>query len=145
VSFVGVTICSPQGSRSGPASSMVQILFFRNTDVLKTRSLWDPSYTDPSIHEVVRLIPRMRDWVNTNYPGTKISLSEHNWGNHNSTLGVVTYAQVFGIFGREGLDAATVSYPPLVNEVTVNSFVLILLLRLPLLPLSCTPITTGMA
>ena len=47
-----------------------------------TRSLWDPNYTDPSwIQSKVRLIPRMREWVNTHYyPGTPIALTEIQLG-----------------------------------------------------------------
>jgi len=44
-----------------------------------TRSLWDPSYTDPSwIGDTIDLIPRMRSWVASDYPGTKTSLSEYD-------------------------------------------------------------------
>ena len=72
-----------------------------------TRALWDPSYSDESwIGEPVRLIPRMRDWVNRYYPGTKIALTEWNWGAEGSANGAVALAEVLGIFGREGLDMA---------------------------------------
>jgi hypothetical protein len=68
----------PQGGQAltttGDAS--LQALRLRST-----RSLWDPTYTDESwINEPVYLIPRMRGWVDTYYPGTAISLSEYNWG-----------------------------------------------------------------
>ena len=37
-----------------------------------TRSLWDPNYTDESwINGKVALIPRMKSWVATYYPGTR--------------------------------------------------------------------------
>ena len=80
------------------------------TDV--TRSLWDPHYRDPSwIDSVIRLLPRMRDWVRKDYPGTKLSLSEYNLG-----LGVTSSPQLqnvieadgLGIFGRQRLALATV-------------------------------------
>ena len=46
-----------------------------------TRSLWDPNYTDESwIKEKVRLIPRLKEWVKENYPGTAIGITEYNWG-----------------------------------------------------------------
>ena len=45
-----------------------------------TRSLWDPSYTDPSfINAQIRLLPRMRDWVSQHYPGTKTLVSEYDF------------------------------------------------------------------
>jgi hypothetical protein len=79
-----------------------------------TRSLWDPSYTDPSwIADTIRLIPRMHEWVNQNYPGTKLSLSEYDLAvdsgatNDHINLDNLIEADVLGIFGREGLDLAT--------------------------------------
>ncbi|MCB0060922.1 MAG: glycoside hydrolase family 44 protein [Caldilineaceae bacterium] len=72
-----------------------------------TRSLWDPTYRDESwIGEPVRLIPRMREWVDANYPGTKLALTEYNWGGLDHINGAVAQADLLGIFGREGLDMA---------------------------------------
>jgi hypothetical protein len=79
-----------------------------------TRSLWDPTYVDESwIADagpeggVVRMIPRMRAWVAANYPGTKIAIGEYNWGALDHINGALAQADVLGIFGREGLDLAT--------------------------------------
>jgi len=73
-----------------------------------TRSLWDNTYVDQSwIGEIVKLIPRMRDWVDTNYPGTKLAITEYNWGAPEHINGALAQADVLGIFGREGLDLAT--------------------------------------
>ncbi|HEX7974601.1 MAG TPA: glycoside hydrolase family 44 protein [Anaerolineales bacterium] len=92
-----------------------------NTQALRlrsTRSLWDPSYADESwIFDTeggpaVRLIPRMREWVNQNYPGTKLAISEYNWGALDSLNGALAQADVLGIFGREGLDLAALWDPP---------------------------------
>ena len=77
-----------------------------------TRSLWDDTYTDESwIEEPVRLIPRMRDWVDKNYPGTKLALTEYNWGALDHINGALAQADVLGIFGREALDLATLWAP----------------------------------
>ena len=77
------------------------------------RSLWDKSYTDPSwINDKIYLIPRMHDWVNQHYPGTRLLVSEYDFYQHDGNLGAVTYAEVLGVFGREGLDAATAWSPP---------------------------------
>ena len=82
-----------------------------------TRSLWDATYVDESwIGEAVRLIPRMRDWVNTYYPGTKIAITEYNWGGLESINGALSQADVLGIFGREGVDLATLWGPPTATE-----------------------------
>jgi hypothetical protein len=43
-----------------------------------TRSLWDPTYVDESfINEIIRLIPRMKDWVAANDPGTPLGVTEY--------------------------------------------------------------------
>jgi hypothetical protein len=73
-----------------------------------TRALWDPTYTDESwIKDKIMLIPRLKGWVNTGYPGTKIGITEYNWGAEGSMSGATAQADVWGIFGREGLDLAT--------------------------------------
>jgi len=84
-----------------------------------TRSLWDPSYMDESWISstqpggvAVSLIPRMKDWVDANYPGTKLAVSEYNWGALDNINGALAQADVLGIFGREGLDLATLWAPP---------------------------------
>lgn len=78
-----------------------------------TRGLWDSTYTDESwIGEPVYLIPRMRAWVEANYPGTKLAITEYNWGALDHINGALAQADVLGIFGREGLDLATLWSPP---------------------------------
>ncbi|HWN71154.1 MAG TPA: glycoside hydrolase family 44 protein, partial [Haliangium sp.] len=73
-----------------------------------TRSLWDPTYVDESwIAQSVRLIPRMRDWVAQNYPGTRLAISEYNFGALDHINGALAQADALGIFGREGVDLAT--------------------------------------
>ena len=93
---------------SPAGSSSTQALRLRST-----RSLWDPNYQDESwIPDKVRLIPRMLDWVNANYPGTKTAVTEYNWGALDHINGALAQADVLGIFGREGLDLATLWGPP---------------------------------
>jgi hypothetical protein len=73
-----------------------------------TRAFWDPAYVDQSwINSVIKLIPRMHDWVATYYPGTKIGVTEYNWGAENHINGATAQADILGIFGREGLDLGT--------------------------------------
>src|SRR5439155_18155212 len=54
----------------------------------------------------VNLINLMKSWVNTYYPGTRIGLTEYNWGAEGHMNGATTQADIWGIFGREGLDLA---------------------------------------
>ena len=93
----------PQGGEFGNDTSQAMQLR-RNRS---TRSLWDPNYTDETwINDKVKLIPRIKGWVNTYYPGTKTALTEYNWGAEGHINGATTQADVLGIFGREGLDMA---------------------------------------
>lgn len=72
-----------------------------------TRALWDPGYVDESwINDRVHLVPRLRGWVNTYYPGTSIGITEYNWGAEHHINGATAQADIWGIFGREGLDMA---------------------------------------
>ena len=91
----------PQGGEfSDDVSSAMQLRRNRST-----RSLWDPTYVDETwINDRVQLIPRLRNWVSTSYPGTLVGITEYNWGAESHINGATTQADVFGIFGREGLD-----------------------------------------
>ncbi len=88
-----------------------------------TRSLWDPTYTDESwIGQPVTLIPRMKQWVTENYPGTKLAITEYNWGALDHINGALAQADVLGIFGREGLDLATLWGPPETDQPGAYAF-----------------------
>jgi hypothetical protein len=94
---------------------------FQALRLRSTRALWDPTYRDeswiggddqPEDWRTVRLIPRMRAWVSANYPGTKLAITEYNWGGLEHINGALAQADVLGIFGREGLDLAALwNYP----------------------------------
>jgi hypothetical protein len=97
--------CYPQENNVGTDATDSTTALLRNES---TRQFWDTNYTDPSwINSVIALIPRMRSWVTTNYPGTKIGITEYNWGAEPSINGATAQADIYGIFGREGLDLAT--------------------------------------
>ncbi|TFK30099.1 hypothetical protein FA15DRAFT_197786 [Coprinopsis marcescibilis] len=83
-----------------------------------TRSLWDTTYndeswigTDPQSHQpnprAVSLIPRFKQLIKEIYPDTKLSVSEWSSTNENDITGGLVTADVLGIFGKYGLDAAT--------------------------------------
>lgn len=77
------------------------------------RSLWDPSYTETSwitqfsTMGPINLLPRLRQKVDAHYPGTKLSISEYNYGAGGDISGGIAQADVLGVFGRENLFAAT--------------------------------------
>jgi len=95
-----------------------------------TRVFWDPTYTDPNYPQpnyttdpnytpscspplqAPQLIPMMQTWVTNDYPGTKTSISEYNWGGQEHINGAVAQADILGIFGEYGLDLATLWGPP---------------------------------
>lgn len=94
----------PQGGEFGDDVSTAMQLR-RNQS---TRSLWDPSYVDQTwINDTVDLIPRLHRWADTYYPGTKIAITEYNWGAEGFINGATAQADILGIFGREGLDLAS--------------------------------------
>ncbi len=87
-----------------------------------TRSLWDPYYVDESWinEEPIQLIPRMRKWVDLYYPGTKLAITEYNFGALDHINGALAQADALGIFGREGLDLATLWWYADTNQPEFN-------------------------
>jgi len=77
------------------------------------RSLWDPTYTENSwiaqfsTNGPIRLLPRLHDKIAANYPGTRLAITEYNYGAANHISGAIAQADALGVFGREGLFAAT--------------------------------------
>jgi hypothetical protein len=76
------------------------------------RSLWDASYVEQSWISkdagagAIRLIPRLRDKIAAHYPGTRVAITEYNYGGSEHISGGIAQADVLGIFGREELFAA---------------------------------------
>lgn len=94
----------PQGGEFSEATD-TQTTLLRNRS---TRQLWDPNYVSESwIGDKVMLIPRIKTWAGTYYPGTATAITEYNWGAETSISGATTQADIYGIFGREGLTLAT--------------------------------------
>jgi len=103
-----------QGEFGSDDSAAMQTIRNRST-----RSLWDPNYTDTSwINSKVQLIPRMKSWVATYFPGLMTGITEYNWGDDANMNGATTQADIFGIFGREGLDMASRWGTPATNSPT---------------------------
>ncbi len=97
--------CYPQSGEFSQTDVSTSMQLLRNRS---TRQFWDTTYVDASwINSVVMLIPRMKNWVAAYYPGTKIGITEYNWGAEPYINGATAQADLYGIFGREGLDLAT--------------------------------------
>ena len=83
------------------------------------RSLWDPTYTETSwitqwsTYGPIKLLPRLQDKIDRNYAGTKLAITEYNYGGGQHISGGIAQADALGIFGREGVLAA--------NEWQLNS------------------------
>ena len=111
----------PQGEgvfSEDPGDAATQALRLRST-----RALWDASYADESwIGQPVFLIPRMRAWVDGSYPGTKLAITEYNWGALGYLNGALAQADLLGIFGREGLDLAALWEPPAADDPGAFAF-----------------------
>jgi hypothetical protein len=90
------------------------------------RALWDPAFrpaaadgdnSDPDrdsswiahdiLNEAVRLIPRLEDKAAHDFPGTRLSISEYEFGGGLHISGALAEADCLGIFGREGVFSAT--------------------------------------
>lgn len=80
--------------------------------MMAPRSLWDPAYvenswiTDCCSDGAIRLLPRLQDMIDAHYPGTRIAMTEYNYGGGGHISGGVAQADVLGIFGREDVFAA---------------------------------------
>ncbi len=76
------------------------------------RSLWDPTYVETSwISQdagvgAIRLLPWLREKITAHYPGTRLAITEYNYGGGRHISGGVAQADVLGIFGREDVFAA---------------------------------------
>jgi len=88
-----------------------------------TREFWDPTYVVTGDYWIVdpfhngapiapQLIPRLKQMVAQNYPGTKIGISEYNWTALDTLNGGLAQAEILGVFGQQGLDMATLWGPP---------------------------------
>ena len=55
----------------------------------------------------IRLIPWLHERIAERYPGTKLSMTEYNFGAPDHISGALAQADVLGIFGREGLFVGT--------------------------------------
>jgi hypothetical protein len=104
-----------------PGSAELQAQRLRST-----RSLWDATYSDESwigqYNPPVRLIPYFKQLIADHYPGTRLAISEYNWGGRQSLNGALAQADVLGIFGREGVDLATLWGPPSTTDAVAYAF-----------------------
>jgi Glycoside hydrolase family 44 len=88
-----------RGGKTDPATAALRIR--------STRGLWDPTYLDESwIAAKTRVLPLLREWIDANYPGLRISIGEWNFGAEGHMSGGLATAEVLGHFGLEGVYSA---------------------------------------
>lgn len=75
--------------------------------IRSVRGLWDPSYQDESyVGEPIRLLPRLREWIDENDPGLGISIGEYNFGAARHPSGGLATAEALGRFAEAGITSA---------------------------------------
>jgi fibronectin type 3 domain-containing protein len=89
--------------------------------VQSPRNLWDPTFTDsgnsnPWIYQElggtpINILGRLQAKINTENPGMKISVTEYESGGWNHIAGTIAQADNLGIFGAQGVFAASF-WPP---------------------------------
>jgi hypothetical protein len=90
------------------------------------RSLWDPAYKEKSwiadsIGGPIRLLPRMREKIEKHYPGTKLAVTEYYYGGGDHISGALAQADILGIYGREGVFAATLWHLGKTDDRFINA------------------------
>lgn len=75
------------------------------------RSLWDATYLEKSWiaaawGKPIRLIPWLRERIAARYPGTKLAITEYDFGAGDHISGGLAQVDALGVFGREGVDVA---------------------------------------
>ena len=78
------------------------------------RSLWDPTYTETSWitdpaqfnYGPINLLPGLTAKIATTFPGTKLGISEGNYGGGGDVSGAIATADVLGIFGQQQVGLA---------------------------------------
>ncbi len=83
-----------------------------NARLQAPRSLWDPTFDEQSwvsgvTNGPIKLIPRLRALIQQYNPGMKIAFTEYYYGRGGDISGGIAQADILGIFGREGVFAAS--------------------------------------
>jgi hypothetical protein len=98
-------------------------------ELASTRALWDPTFNSGSWVEQyyfdgpMMLLPRFQNWIQTYYPGTKLSISEYGFSSGtNPLVDALTEADVLGIYGRQSLDFANLWTVPKPTDPVAFSF-----------------------
>lgn len=77
------------------------------------RSLWDANYVEPSWitqsgygftdGRALQMLPKLQQAIDDFYPGTRLALTEYDFGGKDDISGAIAQADALGIFGRQGV------------------------------------------
>lgn len=89
---------------------------YKDEDCLKekynsTRSLWDDSYSEISWitdtgAEFLPILPNLQESIDKFYPGTKLAITEYDFGGASDVAGAIMQADALGIFAQNGVYCA---------------------------------------
>lgn len=76
------------------------------------RTLWDPTFDGDSwiaqcCNEFLPILPRLQQSIQQNYSGTRLGISEYDFGGGDHISGGIAQADVLGLFGRYEVYLAT--------------------------------------
>lgn len=94
----GIRVAFSQGKAAESAEARLQA----------PRSLWDTGYTEDSwitsnISGPIALIPKLKEMIDKHYPGTKLAITEYEYGGGYHPSGGVALADVLGVYGKYGV------------------------------------------
>ncbi len=126
----------PQGSgvvdfNDLPAGSETSEVAARRLRSLK--ELHDPAWSSeswisdlgnsaPWFYARPQLLRRVRAWIDEACPGTKLAITEYNWGADNGASSAIAQAELLSIFAREGVDAAARWVVPAADSLVERAF-----------------------
>lgn len=101
------------------------------------KELYDPAHVseswladlgdfDANHYDKPQLLRRVRAWIDAECPGTKLAITEYNWGPDHGVSAALAQAEVLAIFGREGVDLATRWVAPEAGSKVEHAFDLFL-------------------
>jgi hypothetical protein len=101
------------------------------------KELYDPTWvsnswiadlgdTDANHYDKPALIRRVRAWIDQYCPGTRLAITEYNWGGDATASGAVAQAEALAIFAREGVDLAARWTAPAAGSGVEDAFRLFL-------------------
>ncbi|MCI1709180.1 MAG: glycoside hydrolase family 44 protein [Chiayiivirga sp.] len=101
------------------------------------KELYDPAWiaeswfadlgdNDYNHYDKPQFIRRVKAWIAAECPGTRLAITEYNWGPDLGASGALAQAEVLAIFGREGVDLATRWVAPTPGSLAERAFRLFL-------------------